>query len=97
MPTLTLPIVGAKYHDGALDRMKALAEGAPLRLVREAHNRHDSMAVAVQTVEGLMLGYLPRGRNVAVAQALDMKLALDAVAGEPSAATDNFCPAVIRW
>lgn len=63
------PLAGFQYHAGAAlwDR---LSEGDALALIREPDNPHDARAVRVEW-RGVMLGYLPRVENHAVAAALD--------------------------
>lgn len=63
------PLAGFQFHAaGALwDRLR---EGDALTLVREPENPHDPRAVRVEW-KGVMLGYLPRRQNTAVAAAID--------------------------
>lgn len=70
------PVAGFQFHDGAA-AWPRLAEGAKLRLVREADNRHDDRAVTVWFGDR-KLGYVPRKDNAAVAQLLDRGEALEA-------------------
>ena len=63
------PLAGFQFHAaGPLwDRLRA---GDALTLVREVDNPHDARAVRIEW-RGVMLGYLPRRQNAAVAAALD--------------------------
>jgi len=63
------PLAGFQYHAGAAV-WDALQVGDPLVLVREPDNPHDARAVRVEW-HGVLLGYLPRAENVAVAATLD--------------------------
>jgi hypothetical protein len=48
-------------HNGRQARVRALAPGTPVALVREPNNPYDPRAVAVHTLAGASLGYVPRG------------------------------------
>jgi len=63
------PLAGFQYHAGAAvwDELRV---GDRLALIREPENPHDARAVRVEW-RGIMLGYLPRAENAAVAAALD--------------------------
>lgn len=63
------PLAGFQYHAGAAV-WGELRIGDALALVREPDNPHDARAVRVEW-RGVMLGYLPRAENEAVAAALD--------------------------
>ena len=63
------PVAGFQFHWGEAV-WQALTVGAPLGLVREPNNSHDSNAVAVYFQKD-KLGYVPRGENSAIAQMLD--------------------------
>ncbi|RAI54045.1 HIRAN domain-containing protein [Roseicella frigidaeris] len=70
LPLGEIPVVGTKYHAAA--RLAAmLLPGQPLRLRRDAANRHDPNAIAVHTPEGEQLGWLPRGEARRIAPLLD--------------------------
>lgn len=63
------PVAGFQFHRG--DAVwPSMTVGAPLELVREPSNSHDSSAVAVYFQKN-KLGYVPRGANSAIAQMLD--------------------------
>jgi hypothetical protein len=63
------PLAGFQFHGG--DAVwSSLTAGAPMKLVREPNNSHDSNAVAVHFNKE-KLGYVPRGENGAVAQMLN--------------------------
>jgi hypothetical protein len=63
------PLAGFRYHDAAR-AWPALRVGDRLELAREPANPHDSNAVRVER-QGLVLGYVPRGENAALAWAMD--------------------------
>lgn len=63
------PLAGFQFHAGQALWDK-LAEGDALALTREPDNRHDPRAVRVDW-RGVALGYLPRGDNAVVAEAMD--------------------------
>jgi len=62
-------VAGFQYHKGEA-LWPSLQVGAPLTLVREPANAHDSDAVAVY-FGGDQLGYVPQLENRAIAQMLD--------------------------
>ncbi|MDI6748817.1 MAG: HIRAN domain-containing protein [Pseudomonadota bacterium] len=63
------PLAGFQYHAGEAlwDEMRI---GDRLALIREPDNPYDRRAVRVEW-RGVMLGYLPRAENEAVAAAMD--------------------------
>jgi len=63
------PLAGFQYHAGAA-LWERLQVGDALTLLREPENPHDARAVRVEW-RGVMLGYLPRAENAAVAAAMD--------------------------
>ncbi len=63
-------VAGTHHHD-AQAALPSLALGVRLRLLREPANPHDDLAIAVQTVEGLRLGYVPRSENPVLARLMD--------------------------
>lgn len=63
------PLAGFQYHAGAA-LWTQLQVGDALALIREPENPHDARAVRVEW-RGVMLGYLPRAENEAVADAMD--------------------------
>ena len=69
-------LAGRKYYD-ANEVWNQLQVGTPLRLVREADNRHDPDAVQVvffdkENEENVLLGYIPSTHNEQLAILLDM-------------------------
>jgi hypothetical protein len=65
-------IVGTKHYGPlAVAALARLRPGDPVRLVREPYNPEDRNAIAVLSIHGQMLGYIPRERNVAMARTLD--------------------------
>jgi hypothetical protein len=63
------PLAGFRYHDAAR-AWPSLHVGDRLELAREPANPHDPNAVRVEW-QGLVLGYVPRGENAALAWAMD--------------------------
>lgn len=63
-------VAGVAYHGFADGRMP-LDEGMEVALVREPQNRHDADAIAVRTLGGVKLGYVPRDRNRILARLMD--------------------------
>jgi hypothetical protein len=55
-----------------------LHAGQSLRPVREATNDHDSNAIALETTDGLRVGYVPKSENVLLARLMDAGKELDA-------------------
>ena len=70
------PVAGFQFHRGD-EIWPSLAVGAPLALVREPNNSHDTNAVAVY-FQNHKLGYVPRGENSAISQMLDRGEILEA-------------------
>jgi len=70
------PLAGFRHHE-APALWGTIREGDPLTLVREPHNVHDRNAVRVDW-RGLVLGYVPRAENEAVARQLDRGERLEA-------------------
>lgn len=72
-------IAGLPYHDAsepeALDDFEL---GDELVLEREPENEHDAAAIAIQTPEGHMLGYVPKDDNAIPATLLDQGIMLTA-------------------
>lgn len=67
---LSTYVAGAAYHKAG-ERAPHLRPGDPLELRRAPENRYDPRAVEVRTVDGAMLGYVPRIDNQAVANLMD--------------------------
>jgi hypothetical protein len=63
------PVAGFQFHRGDIV-WPFLTVGAPLELMREPNNSHDTNAVAVYYHDH-KLGYVPRGDNSVIAQMLD--------------------------
>lgn len=70
------PLAGFRHYDGAAF-WSELKAGDRLQLVREPENPYDANAVRVEW-RGLMLGYVPRRDNAAVARQMDRGTALEA-------------------
>lgn len=70
------PLAGFRHHEGR-EFWRDMKSGDRLQLVRESHNPHDANAVRVDW-RGVVLGYVPRGDNAAVARQLDRGVALEA-------------------
>ena len=81
VPLLSTYVAGTDRYDGR-SAVAALAPGDPLRLRREPENGYDRRAVSVWTEDGLMLGYVPRIHNQAVANLIDAGLPPEARAGQ---------------
>lgn len=57
-------VAGFQYHEGMQRKVaKTLKPGVPLKLVQEPQNPYDENAIAVYTLQGHHLGYIPRTRN----------------------------------
>jgi hypothetical protein len=72
-------VAGAARHHAEALASDAAAPGRPLVLRRDAGNEHDANAIAVETGDGAMLGFVPRE--------LAAELAPDLDAGRPWSAT----------
>lgn len=66
-----IQIAGSQYQDNIEDIVKELTFGDGLKLVREPENPHDHKAIAVNTLNGVKLGYIPRSENHALAEIMD--------------------------
>jgi hypothetical protein len=74
------PLAGFRHYDGR-EIWSAMKVGDRLQLVRERDNPYDANAVRVDW-RGVILGYVPRRDNAAVARQMDRGAALEArVAG----------------
>src|SRR5581483_2351415 len=71
-------IAGFRFHGGP-GIEHTLRAGDRLRLVREPRNLHDHSAIAVHTLSGARLGYIPRRHNAVAARLMDQGIRLDAV------------------
>jgi hypothetical protein len=77
-----VPIAGWRHYSAGRRLLLDMAQGTPLRLVREPDNPHDHLAIQVWSQSAgqrVQLGYVPRSANVDVAWALDGKIAVKAV------------------
>lgn len=74
---LRAPLAGYPYYqaDKVLD---SLGEGTTLVLRREPTNPYDRYAVEVLTVDGVKLGYIPRGSVRTIARNLDRGISIKA-------------------
>lgn len=63
-------IAGLQYYQ-AKEIKEDLQPKVSLKLQREPHNAHDSMAIEVLTLDNIKLGYVPRHRNVILARLMD--------------------------
>ena len=81
------PLAGFQYHAGEA-LWSRLQVGDALALIREPDNPHDPRAIRVEW-RGVMLGYLPRAENAAVAAAMDRG---DRVEGRIAALTPHRNP-----
>jgi SWI/SNF-related matrix-associated actin-dependent regulator of chromatin subfamily A3 len=64
-------IVGGRFYEGALDKIRALKAGEELILAREPSNPYDKNAVAVMAPDGAKLGHVPAADAPLVARAMD--------------------------
>lgn len=81
-------VAGYQYHQGMTEHVQSsLAVGQELSLMRETDNPYDQNAIAVISVNGFKLGYIPRSDNEIPATIAEQKHALHAVVSEfhPSA------------
>ncbi|HBG59715.1 MAG TPA: HIRAN domain-containing protein [Anaerolineaceae bacterium] len=63
-------VAGTYYHDvGA--RAQEFAFWDELALVREPHNPYDTQAIAVQSLDGEKIGYIPREKNAHLSARMD--------------------------
>jgi hypothetical protein len=70
------PLAGFRHYGGG-EVLLTLKPGDRLELVREPANPYDANAVRVEW-RGVMLGYVPRRDNAAVARQMDRGVALEA-------------------
>ena len=70
------PLAGFRHYAGR-EIWRDMKSGDRLQLVREPANPHDANAVRVDW-RGVVLGYVPRGDNAAVARQLDRGIPLEA-------------------
>jgi len=59
-------VAGTYYHDLGV-RARGFAFWDELALIQEPHNPYDPQAIAVQSPEGEMIGYIPREKNALLA------------------------------
>ena len=74
------PLAGFRHYAGP-QRWRDLKVGDRLQLVRESDNPYDANAVRVDW-RGVVLGYVPRRDNAAVARQMDHGAALEARVAE---------------
>jgi hypothetical protein len=70
------PLAGFRHYEGR-EAWHGMSVGDRLQLVREPDNPYDANAVRVEW-RGVVLGYVPRRDNTAVARQLDRGAALEA-------------------
>ena len=70
------PLAGFRHYE-APETWRSMAVGERLQLVREPDNPYDANAVRVEW-RGVMLGYVPRRDNAAVARQMDRGTVLEA-------------------
>jgi HIRAN domain len=73
-------VAGAARHHAEALASDAAAPGRPLVLRRDADNEHDPNAIAVDTVEGDQLGWVPRELAAELAPQLDAGAPWSAIA-----------------
>lgn len=71
MPKMLTFIAGVPHNAGAREKLAELEDNALLRLVREPANTFDKNAVAVYSLDGVKLGYVPKVDSPTVAKVLD--------------------------
>jgi len=64
-------VAGAARHHAAALASEAAAPGCPLVLRRDPGNEHDANAIAVETVTGEQLGWVPRELAAVLAPEID--------------------------
>jgi len=69
--SLECVIAGTTYIKNIDKIDETLTEGQVLDLKREANNKHDGFAIAIYTIEGSKIGYIPRDRNETLARLMD--------------------------
>jgi HIRAN domain len=73
-------VAGAARHHADALASDAAAPGRPLVLRRDAANEHDANAIAVDTADGVQLGWVPRELAAELAPQLDAGTPWSAVA-----------------
>lgn len=69
-------IVGLRYEN-RMDIIKQMNKNTPVYLKREPNNPYDTNAIAIYEKEkNQQIGYLPRNNNTAIAEAMDVGLAV---------------------
>lgn len=64
-------VAGTTYIENIGRRLRGLAAGSTVRLVREPENPCDALAIRVENPSGEKLGYIPRASNAVLARLLD--------------------------
>ena len=64
-------IAGTTFIKNINEIDQKLEEGQVLDLKREANNKYDSLAIAIYTIDGDKIGYIPRDRNETLARLMD--------------------------
>ena len=64
-------VAGARDHHAEALQSEAAAPGRPLRLRRDRENAYDENAIAVETAQGEVLGFVPRELAAEIAPSLD--------------------------
>jgi hypothetical protein len=94
MAELTVAIAGLGFQKGAREALAKLKAGTELTLEREAANPYDPFAVGIW-LGNLKVGFVPRGKNLEVAWALDRG---DKVAATFDGLQEGGTPVVtLRW
>ena len=72
-------VAGFQYHQGMLPQVsRHLAAGTSLLVERDGGNPYDAYEVRILTPQAVLLGYLPRNQNRAVATMADQGVSLTA-------------------
>ncbi len=94
---LETTVAGFQYHDGMRPKIaRTLKSGTPLKLEREPQNPYDENAIAIYTLTGHHVGYIPRSLNEVPARIADQKIPLEAEVMEFHPERDPWERLVIR-
>lgn len=64
-------VAGTNHIEGMDELGQYLQEGDRLDFLREPDNVHDQQAIAIRTVSGVKIGYVPRADNLIFARLMD--------------------------
>jgi hypothetical protein len=90
-------VAGFQYHEGMRRKVaQTLKPGIALKLEREPQNPYDENAIAVHTLQGHHVGYIPRTLNEVPARIADQGIPLEAEVMEFDPEKDPWKRLVIR-